>query len=239
MGPVLTDYVATRWYRAPEVLLGARRYTAGVDMWSVGCILAELLGDGRPLFPGASTMDQLGRVVDVTGFPSAEAVEALGSPFAASMLEGVAAARGGGGGGMGGGEIPSTSGRATTTSSSPVPASLRPPRSLEALLPGAPPDGLDLLRGLLIFDPRRRLSAEQALRHPYVAAFACPADEPVAAAPARAPLDDNTKLSVAEYRDSLYAHVVARRKEQRARMRERERAAAAVAAAVGGGAGRK
>ena len=41
--PVLTDYVATRWYRAPEVLLGSTTYTKGVDMWSLGCILAELL----------------------------------------------------------------------------------------------------------------------------------------------------------------------------------------------------
>ena len=65
------------------------------------------------------------------------------------------------------------------------------------------------------------------------------ADEPSASRPARVPLDDNTKLSVAEYRDSLYAHGVARRKEQRARLREREREAllqkqqAAAAAAAG------
>ncbi len=49
--PVLTDYVATRWYRAPEILLGSTRYTKGVDMWSVGCILGEMLL-GKPLFPG-------------------------------------------------------------------------------------------------------------------------------------------------------------------------------------------
>ena len=41
---VLTDYVATRWYRAPEILLGSTKYTKGVDMWSIGCILGELLG---------------------------------------------------------------------------------------------------------------------------------------------------------------------------------------------------
>jgi mitogen-activated protein kinase 15 len=209
---------------------GARRYTAGVDMWSAGCILAELLSDGRPLFPGSSTMDQLGRVVDVTGFPDAETVRSLGSAFAGSMLEGVAASRRGCSS-----EVPSTSGRtaAGNESSSPSAPTRRPPRSLEALLPGAPPDGIDLLRKLLVFDPRRRLSAEEALAHPYVASFACPADEPSASRPARAPLDDNTKLSVAEYRDSLYAHVVARRKEQRARIRERERQALLAAAAAG------
>ena len=40
---VLTDYVATRWYRAPEILLGSTKYTKGVDMWSIGCILGEVL----------------------------------------------------------------------------------------------------------------------------------------------------------------------------------------------------
>lgn len=54
--PILTDYVATRWYRAPEILLGSSKYTKGVDMWSMGCILAELLL-GKPVFPGTSTID--------------------------------------------------------------------------------------------------------------------------------------------------------------------------------------
>eukprot|EP00212_Chloropicon_laureae_P006727 CAMPEP_0197500706 /NCGR_PEP_ID=MMETSP1311-20131121/61662_1 /TAXON_ID=464262 /ORGANISM="Genus nov. species nov., Strain RCC856" /LENGTH=259 /DNA_ID=CAMNT_0043046461 /DNA_START=42 /DNA_END=818 /DNA_ORIENTATION=- len=63
---ILTDYVATRWYRAPEILLGSTKYTHGVDMWSAGCILAELL-KGRPLFPGTSTMNQLQRVLQLTG----------------------------------------------------------------------------------------------------------------------------------------------------------------------------
>jgi mitogen-activated protein kinase 15 len=52
---VLTDYVATRWYRAPEILLGATKYTKAVDMWSLGCILGELLS-GKPIFPGTSTV---------------------------------------------------------------------------------------------------------------------------------------------------------------------------------------
>ena len=54
----LTDYVATRWYRAPEILLACKKYTKGVDMWSLGCILAEMLLS-KPLFPGSSTINQV------------------------------------------------------------------------------------------------------------------------------------------------------------------------------------
>lgn len=47
VNPAMTDYVATRWYRAPEILLGSQRYTRGVDMWSLGCILAEMIASER------------------------------------------------------------------------------------------------------------------------------------------------------------------------------------------------
>ncbi|KAL0026283.1 hypothetical protein WJX77_008174 [Trebouxia sp. C0004] len=54
----ITDYVSTRWYRAPELLLGSSHYGKEVDMWAVGCIMGELI-DGQPLFPGDSDIDQL------------------------------------------------------------------------------------------------------------------------------------------------------------------------------------
>ena len=79
--PILTDYVATRWYRAPEILLGSNKYTKSADMWSVGCILAELLL-GKPVFPGTSTLNQLDRVLEVTGRPSAADVESINSSVA-------------------------------------------------------------------------------------------------------------------------------------------------------------
>lgn len=56
--PHYTDYVATRWYRAPELLLGSTNYGKEVDIWAMGCIMGELL-DGQPLFPGESEIDQL------------------------------------------------------------------------------------------------------------------------------------------------------------------------------------
>jgi len=86
--PVLTDYVATRWYRAPEILLGSTRYTKGVDMWSVGCIMAEVL-IGKPLFPGTSTMNQISRVLQITGRPTEEDIDSVDSPFARTMLESI------------------------------------------------------------------------------------------------------------------------------------------------------
>jgi serine/threonine protein kinase len=57
-GVALTDYVATRWYRAPELLLGSSVYGYGVDMWAMGCILGEML-HGKPIFPGTSTINQV------------------------------------------------------------------------------------------------------------------------------------------------------------------------------------
>ena len=85
---VLTDYVATRWYRAPEILLGSSRYALPVDMWSLGCILGEMLG-GKPIFPGTSTLDQIEKVCETLGRPTDGEVAAMQSPFAATMLDSI------------------------------------------------------------------------------------------------------------------------------------------------------
>lgn len=61
-----TDYVATRWYRAPELLIGDSRYGREIDVWAVGCIYAEMV-TGQPLFPGDSDVDQLYRITKVLG----------------------------------------------------------------------------------------------------------------------------------------------------------------------------
>jgi cyclin-dependent kinase-like len=62
----LTDYVATRWYRAPELLVGGGSYGKEVDVWSVGCIMGELV-DGKPLIPGDNEVDQLYKTVKLLG----------------------------------------------------------------------------------------------------------------------------------------------------------------------------
>jgi len=65
----LTHEVVTLWYRAPEILLGGKHYSVGVDMWSIGCIFAELVTK-QPLFPGDSEIDQLYRIFRVCGTPT-------------------------------------------------------------------------------------------------------------------------------------------------------------------------
>ncbi|KAF2573075.1 hypothetical protein F2Q70_00002056 [Brassica cretica] len=69
--PPYTEYVSTRWYRAPEVLLQSYVYTSKVDMWAMGAILAELLSL-RPLFPGASEADEIYKICSVVGSPTEE-----------------------------------------------------------------------------------------------------------------------------------------------------------------------
>jgi len=66
-----TNEVVTLWYRAPDVLLGSKKYSTSVDIWSVGCIFAEMV-NGRPLFPGTSDADQLLKIFEVLGTPSLE-----------------------------------------------------------------------------------------------------------------------------------------------------------------------
>uniref|UniRef100_A0A4X1UWI0 Mitogen-activated protein kinase 15 n=1 Tax=Sus scrofa TaxID=9823 RepID=A0A4X1UWI0_PIG len=170
-GQALTEYVATRWYRAPEVLLSSSWYTPGVDMWSLGCILGEMLR-GRPLFPGTSTLHQLELILEAVPPPSEEELLALGSGYSASVLQHLGP---------------------------------QARQTLDALLPpDTPPEALDLLRRLLVFAPDKRLSAAQALEHPYVQSFHCPAREWTLEADVQLPLQEGVQLSAAEYRRRLY-----------------------------------
>ncbi|XP_060053935.1 mitogen-activated protein kinase 15 isoform X3 [Erinaceus europaeus] len=170
-GQALTEYVATRWYRAPEVLLSSSWYTPGVDMWSLGCILGEMLR-GRPLFPGTSTLHQLELILDTIPPPSEEDLLALSSSYSASILPRLGSG---------------------------------PRQTLKALLPpDTPLEALDLLRRLLVFAPDKRLSATQALQHPYLQRFHCPAREWTLEADVRLSVPEEIQLSASEYRNHLY-----------------------------------
>lgn len=82
---ILTEYIGTRWYRAPECILGSASYGTPVDLWGLGCVLAEMIG-GEVLFPGNSTMDQLRCIMQITGRPTAEDIQSVGSPIAEIMM---------------------------------------------------------------------------------------------------------------------------------------------------------
>lgn len=118
-------------------------------------------------------------------------MEAIQSPFAATMLETM---------------------RAPET-----------PR-LEAKFPTATPEALDLLSKLMHFNPDKRISAEEALKHPYCSQFYNPDDEPIAGKTITIPIDDNTKYSISQYRERLYLEIVKKKKEIRRRMKMREAA---------------
>ncbi|XP_068603254.1 mitogen-activated protein kinase 15 [Brachionichthys hirsutus] len=179
--PALTEYVATRWYRAPEILLGSMRYTKGVDMWSLGCILGEMLL-GKALFPGTSTINQTEKIMSSIPQPSPEDVLAIKSEYGSSVIQRML---------------------------------LKPQVPLEDLLqPSVPDDALDLLKGLLVFNPDKRLTAEQALEHPYVARFHTPAKEPALSYDVVLPVDDDVRLSAVQYRSKLYEMMQERRSNQ-------------------------
>jgi meiosis induction protein kinase IME2/SME1 len=87
--PPYTEYVSTRWYRAPEVLLLSREYSNPVDMWALGTIMAELV-NLRPLFPGQDQVDQVARICEVLGDPS----DGYGYDMSGSIIGGGAWPRG-------------------------------------------------------------------------------------------------------------------------------------------------
>ncbi|ESO01791.1 hypothetical protein HELRODRAFT_186407 [Helobdella robusta] len=82
----MTGYVATRWYRAPEIMLNWMHYNQTVDVWSVGCILAELIM-GKPLFPGTDHIDQLKKTMKLTGTPNQELLSKITSDEAKKFIQ--------------------------------------------------------------------------------------------------------------------------------------------------------
>jgi len=170
----MTEYVATRWYRAPEIMLSFKMYTKAIDVWAVGCILAELI-NGRPLFPGRDYGHQLDLILDVIGTPTLEEFYGITSRRSRDYIR----------------ALP-----------------IKKRRSFGALFPKASEDALDFLAKTLTFDPKKRLTVDQALEHPYLAAYHDPEDEPAVSS-----LDseyfefDYLDLSKDELKELLYAEV--------------------------------
>ena len=126
-----THEVVTLWYRAPEILLGAKHYSTPVDLWSIGCIFAEMV-NRMPLFPGDSEIDELFRIFRWCGTPSED----------------------------------SWPGVSTLPDWKPH-FPRWPARSLQKCVPTVDEAGLDLLRMMLVYEPSKRITAKNALGHPY------------------------------------------------------------------------
>lgn len=136
----LTIDVITRWYRAPEIILGQSRYNCGVDVWSVGCIIAEM-SNKHPLFIADNEYHLLTKIFRKLGTPSNAVwpdVEEL--PHYQPLFP------------------------------------QWPPQAMSYWLPNISPEGLNLMEKIFTYDPRRRISAKDSLRHPYLRPYVAEKD---------------------------------------------------------------
>jgi mitogen-activated protein kinase 15 len=76
--PTLTEGVATRWYRAPEILLGSTCYSTPADIWSFGCIIFEIVTK-KPMLPGENIADQIQKIIEYSGYPTEEQIKSVKS----------------------------------------------------------------------------------------------------------------------------------------------------------------
>lgn len=163
----LTGHVVTRWYRAPELILLEKDYTKAIDVWSLGCIFAELLGmikenaptflDRSPLFPGTScfplspdranqvkrggfphsSQDQLNVIFSVLGSPKDDDYDFITDSKALEYIK----------------SFP-----------------MKKPTDLQERYPAATTDAIDLIQKMLQFNPRKRITVDEALDHPFLSA---------------------------------------------------------------------
>lgn len=141
---ILTEYIATRWYRPPEVLLEWDTYDKSIDVWSIGCIFAELL-DRKPLFPGKESSEQIELILTILGTPKIEDIYKEGRSNSRELIFKY-------------GKIEK------------VP--------WKEVLPKAPEDALDLLEKMLKFDPDKRITIENAMKHKYFDNLPVEVEEP-------------------------------------------------------------
>ncbi|CDH50777.1 cyclin-dependent protein kinase [Lichtheimia corymbifera JMRC:FSU:9682] len=130
-----SNEVVTLWYRAPDVLLGSRMYSTSIDIWSAGCIMAEMY-TGRPLFPGTTNEDQLQKIFRMMGTPTEQT-------------------------------WPGVSQLPEYNNSKNNHQIIYPPQRINTILPNVDACGLDLLSRMLQYQPQLRISAKEALNHPY------------------------------------------------------------------------
>ncbi|POM81395.1 CMGC/MAPK protein Kinase [Phytophthora palmivora] len=195
----LTEHVVTRWYRAPEIIFRDHDYSAAIDVWSVGCIFAELLSmqkssvpshyQREPLFPGVScfplspgagqvalpqdSRDQLNTILDVLGTMEEEDIAEIADPDVQFYLR----------------SLPP-----------------RPKRNLQEMYPGAEPEAIDLLTWMLKMNPRKRATLDEALAHKYLASIRSLEEEIVAPGTIQLEFDEK-KMNVTEIRQRMVGEI--------------------------------
>jgi len=125
------SYICSRYYRAPELIFGATNYTTNIDIWSTGCVMAELML-GQPLFPGESGIDQLVEIIKVLGTPSREQIRTMNPNYMEHKFP-----------------------------------QIKPHPFSKVFRPRTPPEAIDLVSKLLEYTPEARLSAVEAMAHPF------------------------------------------------------------------------
>lgn len=173
---IMTDYVATRWYRAPELLLGNESYDEKIDVWSVGCIFAEMLLR-KPFLMGTDWKDQLMLILKFLGKDRTQDISFIENANAKSFIQTGSKNDGDGF------------------------------KQFEAT--GVGKEGIHLLQEMLVFSPKSRISVEDALKHPFLADFHDPEDEPTCA-PVN-PLEfefEHVNLNKEQLKDLIYEEIL-------------------------------
>jgi len=207
-GDNMTDYVATRWYRAPEILVGSSKYGFEADLWSLGCIFGEMI-NGKQVFGGSSTLNQVEVICELLDRPDDETIESLDSQFAKSMYDNV---------------------HISDTTRKSIEETPKLAERFQKKFPSASEDAIDLLMQLLRYDPTKRIQPRAGLTHEYCVQFHDPETEIVSnktvgtnpdAADAgffdaitensgvqrgdfMSGVTDNKKIQTQQYRDMLY-----------------------------------
>ncbi|KAK4054557.1 glycogen synthase kinase 3 [Microbotryomycetes sp. JL201] len=125
------SYICSRYYRSPELIFGATNYTTAIDVWSAGCVMAELML-GQPLFPGESGIDQLVEIIKVLGTPTREQIKTMNPNYMEHKFP-----------------------------------QIKPHPFVKVFRPRTPPEAIDLISKLLEYTPSARLTAIEAMCHPF------------------------------------------------------------------------
>ncbi|CAK70129.1 unnamed protein product (macronuclear) [Paramecium tetraurelia] len=130
-----TEYVVTRYYRAPEIMVSSQQYSFPIDIWSLGCTFAEILNEGKVLFKGKTYVQMVKMIFETLGKPVQEDLDQfIKNKNAMEFVQ----------------SLPSV-----------------PPQSIKKIIDYPNPLAIDLLDKMLVINPHKRITAHEALNHPY------------------------------------------------------------------------